>query len=130
MLGIGAGALGIGIAAKVAQAVADVPQPPKTEVEPNDPPREEPPRTPDIDWELLVKKQDFIRESPPIVPQGAFEEYEWKHQYINSDLRIEYNKEDFDTIQIPVDTADDRMDAFYQVMTMTDGTGTPWGRNE
>lgn len=140
MLGIGAGALGVAVAAKVASAVVDTPVSlPNNEVDHETfldtmgSPASEQNKMIDleeIDWtkwaEEFVDKQDVIRDTPPIVPSGSFNSYEWKHNYINSDLVIRNNEMNMQSIQIPnVEISDHALDA-YRAWSDTKG----WDRNE
>lgn len=138
MLGIGAGALGVAVAARVASAVVDTPAPVVAPMPNNEIDHETFVTTMEpveIDWEkwledvenIELPKQDFRQESPPIVPSGSFNSYEWKHNYINSDLVIHSDDMKMDTIQLPLPTKDDRLDAFTFGFT---GFKNTWGRNE
>lgn len=140
MLGIGAGALGVAVAARVASAVVDTPVSlPNNEIDHETflETMAEPPTgnqmidLKEIDWDkwlddLDLPEQDFIQDTPPIVSQGSFNSYEWKHNYINSDLVIRNNEMNMQSIQIPtLETPDHALDA-YRAWSTSD----EWGRNE
>jgi len=159
MLGIGAGALGVAVAARVASAVVDTPVSlPNNEIDhetflktmetPGPEITNQMIDLSDMDWDKWLKDfedfeitpQDFRQESPPIVPAGSFDRYEFQHHYINSDLVIHSDEmNNLDTIKldellltpgtlIPVeDKKDDRLDAAMLGFT---GFKNTWDRNE
>ena len=146
MLGIGAGALGVAVAARVASAVVDTPVSlPNNEID-----HEtflETMETPgpeianqmidlkEVDWDKWIEDmeqfelpaQDFRQESPPIV-----DEYQYRYNYVVHENDIDPETlQQFKTtpgniIHVPnVETKDHALDAYRAWSTSNE-----WGRNE